>query len=88
YSLGLLIIEITTGEKNCPENNQPSVRNFIDNVQKNWTTDYITSKYSILTAYGLHQVKQCIKIGLECVTIDRKGRPTIEKIIDTLKGIN
>lgn len=35
YSLGLLIIEITTGEKNCPENNQPSARNFIDNVRGN-----------------------------------------------------
>ncbi|KAF7104984.1 hypothetical protein CFC21_105834 [Triticum aestivum] len=88
YSLGLLIIEITTGEKNCPETNQPSARNFIDNVQKNWTEDYITFKYSSLTPDCLNQVKRCIKIGLECVTIDRKGRPTIEKIIDTLNGIN
>lgn len=33
YSLGLLIIEITTGEKNCPNNQDGSGRNFIENVR-------------------------------------------------------
>jgi disease resistance protein RPM1 len=32
YSLGLMIIEITTREKNCPEKDQPSARKFIDKV--------------------------------------------------------
>jgi disease resistance protein RPM1 len=32
YSLGLMIIEIATIEKNCPEKDQPSARKFIDKV--------------------------------------------------------
>ncbi|KAF7052837.1 hypothetical protein CFC21_060870 [Triticum aestivum] len=32
YSLGLLIIETTTGEKNTPKQNEPSAREFIERV--------------------------------------------------------
>jgi disease resistance protein RPM1 len=35
YSLGLMIIEITTREQNCPDDKQPSARKFIDNVSRN-----------------------------------------------------
>ena len=37
YSLGLLIIETTTGEKNNPKQNEPSAREFIERVRKNTT---------------------------------------------------
>ncbi|CAM0908708.1 unnamed protein product [Alopecurus aequalis] len=87
YSLGLMIIEITTRQKNIPEKDQPSARKFIDKVQKDWTQEHIASKYSSLHSEGLKQVKQCIEIGLECVNIDRKGRPSIEEIVDALNGL-
>ncbi|XP_047091678.1 cysteine-rich receptor-like protein kinase 36 [Lolium rigidum] len=86
YSLGLLIIETTTGEKNQPKQNEPSARGFIDQVQKIWTDGHIASKYPRLNPNDLLEVKVCIKIGLECVQIDRKSRPSIEKIVERLDG--
>uniref|UniRef100_A0ACD5ZE70 Uncharacterized protein n=1 Tax=Avena sativa TaxID=4498 RepID=A0ACD5ZE70_AVESA len=87
YSLGLMIIEITTREKNIPEKDQPSARNFIDKVRKEWTVEHIASKYTLLDSEGLQQVKKCIEIGLQCVEVDRKCRPPIEEIVDTLNGL-
>lgn len=34
YSLGVVIIEITTGEKNCSNDKDMAGRNFIDRVSK------------------------------------------------------
>ncbi|CAM0908702.1 unnamed protein product [Alopecurus aequalis] len=87
YSLGLMILEITTREQNPPDEKQPSARKFIEEVQKKWTPMHMASKYSLLSPQGLQQVKLCIEIGLECVNIDRKNRPPIEKIVDRLNGI-
>ncbi|XBH83639.1 hypothetical protein VPH35_072009 [Triticum aestivum] len=86
YSLGLLIIETTTGEKNQPKQNEPSARDFIENVRQNWTDGRIASRYSMLKANDLQEIKVCIKIGLECVQIDRKKRPSIEKVVQRLDG--
>ncbi|XP_037424389.1 cysteine-rich receptor-like protein kinase 40 [Triticum dicoccoides] len=61
YSLGLLIIETTTGEKNTPKQNEPSAREFIE-----------------------REVTVCIEIGLECVDVDWKKRPSIESIVERL----
>uniref|UniRef100_A0ACD6A678 Uncharacterized protein n=1 Tax=Avena sativa TaxID=4498 RepID=A0ACD6A678_AVESA len=87
YSLGLMIIEITTKEQNCPDEKQPSARKFIEKVQTTWKPENIPSKYSSLDSEGLAEVRRCIEIGLECVNIDRKFRPSIEKIVARLNGI-
>ncbi|CAM0874886.1 unnamed protein product [Alopecurus aequalis] len=86
YSLGLLIIETTIVKKNQPNQNQPSARPFIEEVRQDWTNDYIASRCSNLSANELQEVKVCIEIGLECVDIDRKKRPSIENIVDRLNG--
>jgi disease resistance protein RPM1 len=86
YSLGLMIIEITTKEQNCPDEKQPAARKFIAEVTNNWQQVHIASKYSSLDTESLKQVKECILIGLECVNIDRKLRPSIETIVDRLSG--
>ncbi|CAL4906089.1 unnamed protein product [Urochloa decumbens] len=86
YSLGLLIIEITTGERNQRSKDDMSARNLVENVRQNWTIEYIVSKYSSLDANSLQQLKVCIEIGLECVEIDRKKRPSIEHIVNKLDG--
>ncbi|KAM0930231.1 hypothetical protein ACQ4PT_000999 [Festuca glaucescens] len=87
YSLGLMIIEITTREKNYPEKDQPSARNFIDKVRKEWTPEHIALKYALLDSEGLKQVKACIEIGLKCVEVDRECRPPIDEIVDSLNGL-
>ncbi|XP_044411356.1 uncharacterized protein [Triticum aestivum] len=87
YSLGVLIMETSTGEKNILKQNEPSAREFIKNVRENWTEERIASKYPSLAAVCLNQIKACINIGLECVEIDRRKRPSIEKILDTLNRL-
>ncbi|CAL4981576.1 unnamed protein product [Urochloa decumbens] len=87
YSLGMLILEITTGEKNCAVSEDRSARKFVDNVHQNLKTDeQIIHKYPSLGPNGLQQVRACIVIGLKCVEVDRSKRPTIVDIVDKLNG--
>uniref|UniRef100_A0ACD5UJ59 Uncharacterized protein n=2 Tax=Avena sativa TaxID=4498 RepID=A0ACD5UJ59_AVESA len=84
YSLGLLIMEITTGEKNSPKNEQPSARGYIDKICEEWTLEHISSIYSSLDLDGLHQVKTCLELSLECVETDPAKRPSIDNIVNKL----
>lgn len=87
YSLGILIIEITTGEKNRSNDDKDmSARSFVDQVRQTWTDEHIASKYSSLDADSLQQVKTCIETGLKCVDVDQKKRPSIVDIVDELNG--
>ncbi|CAO2143823.1 unnamed protein product [Urochloa humidicola] len=87
YSLGMLILEITTGEKNCAVPEDRSARKFVDNVHQNWKTDeQIIYKYPSLDTNGLQQVKACIVIGLKCVEAERSRRPSIVDIVKKLNG--
>ncbi|KAM3213897.1 hypothetical protein ACQJBY_066371 [Aegilops geniculata] len=84
YSLGVLILESTTGQENGKKD--PSGREYIYEVRNNWTDDYIASKHHSLGADSLHQIKVCISFGLKCVDTDRKMRPSIQCIVDMLEG--
>ncbi|KAL6868111.1 hypothetical protein ACP4OV_014956 [Aristida adscensionis] len=86
YSLGLLIIEITTGEKNSSNDQDMSARQFVEKVRQTWTNERIASKYSSLNSDGLQQVKTCIETGLKCADLDPKKRPTIVEVLDKLNG--
>ncbi|KAG2556874.1 hypothetical protein PVAP13_8NG173301 [Panicum virgatum] len=87
YSLGMLILEITTGEKNCGYSEDRSARNFVTNVHENWkTNEQIIHKYPSLDPNGLQQVRACIVIGLKCVEADRNKRPSIVDIVLKLNG--
>ncbi|OEL32052.1 Cysteine-rich receptor-like protein kinase 8 [Dichanthelium oligosanthes] len=83
YSLGVLIMEITTGEKNFSSEKDMSARDF---VRQTWTDEHIASKYSSLDAGSLQEVKTCIDIGLKCVDIDQRKRTSIVEIVDKLNG--
>ncbi|KAK3118586.1 hypothetical protein QOZ80_9BG0701960 [Eleusine coracana subsp. coracana] len=88
YSLGLMIIEITTGEKCIPEKNEPSARKFINKVREKWTAEYIATNsiYASLDPECLEQVKAWIETGLECVDPERLKRPSIDKIVKRFNG--
>ncbi|GJM95789.1 hypothetical protein PR202_ga12567 [Eleusine coracana subsp. coracana] len=87
YSLGMLIIEITTGEKNNADAEDRSARKFVEKVFENWKTDVqITRKYPSLDPNGFQAVKLCILIGLKCVDADRDKRPSIVDIVNKLGG--
>jgi hypothetical protein len=51
-----------------------------------WTDEHIASKYSSLNSERLQEVKECIKIALECVDVSQKNRPPIAEIVERLDG--
>ncbi|CAO2152399.1 unnamed protein product [Urochloa humidicola] len=87
YSLGMIILEITTGEKNCAVSEDKSARKFVDNVHQNLkTNEQIIYKYPSLGPNGLQQVRACIVIGLKCVEADRNKWPSMVDIVNKLNG--
>ncbi|CAM0948777.1 unnamed protein product [Alopecurus aequalis] len=88
YSLGLLILEVVTGNKSCFNEDVLLPWHFIGNVRKDWTnTSYIKSEYPSLDTNGLNQVLGCIMIGLRCADIRPKERPHIGEVLSELKKI-
>jgi len=54
-------------------------------VSRDWRNkDVIMFEYPDLDVEGLNQVKTCIDVGLQCVEIDQKKRPSIEKVVKML----
>ncbi|KAL6868109.1 hypothetical protein ACP4OV_014954 [Aristida adscensionis] len=87
FSLGILIIEIVTGLKVDSNTEDISSEKFINSVRKSWTRmPHIASKYPMLEANCLQQVKRCIDVGLTCVSTNPKERPPVGAIIDRLNG--
>ncbi|KAM0861975.1 hypothetical protein ACQ4PT_045541 [Festuca glaucescens] len=87
YSLGLIIMGITTREKNSPENELLSGRRYIDRIRQEWIPEHIVSIYNTLGADSLQQVKMCIDLSLECMETDPARRPSIDSIVDKLNEI-
>ncbi|KAL6660664.1 hypothetical protein ACP70R_001699 [Stipagrostis hirtigluma subsp. patula] len=87
YSLGILIIQISTEEKNTPNVDDKCGRNYIEKVKQNWTDNGVTSMNSSLDANHHQQIKACIGIALQCVEVERKKRPSIVEIINKLDEI-
>ncbi|WVZ53195.1 hypothetical protein U9M48_004169 [Paspalum notatum var. saurae] len=84
YSLGVVMLEIITGEKNCSVDKDMSSSNFAIDIRKTWTEEYIVSKYSFLEADRLQQVRACIEVAFRCVDISQKNRPSIEEVVKKL----
>ena len=87
YSLGLIIMEISTREKNSSSIDQKHARKYIDGVKNNWKQEEIMSQYPDLEEYGVDQLEACIKIGLRCVEIEQQKRPSIEEIVSMLNQL-
>ncbi|KAM0907937.1 hypothetical protein ACQ4PT_015805 [Festuca glaucescens] len=73
YSLGVIIVEIVTGQKGYPED---------ENVVENWRNRLEGSDQRDTQ---LEQVRVCTKIGMECMDSDPKKRPAASHIVDTLE---
>uniref|UniRef100_A0A8R7UN01 Protein kinase domain-containing protein n=1 Tax=Triticum urartu TaxID=4572 RepID=A0A8R7UN01_TRIUA len=72
YSLGVIIMEILTGEKGYQED---------ENIVENWM-NRLEASDNLETQ--LDQVRVCTKIGIECMDLDPKKRPTARRINDRL----
>nr|XP_040247639.1 receptor-like kinase LIP1 isoform X2 [Aegilops tauschii subsp. strangulata] len=68
YSLGVIIVEILTGEKGYPEE-EGVVKTWMNRLEgsNQWETQ-------------LEQVRVCIKIGMECIDSNPKKRPVAHHI--------
>ncbi|KAE8792124.1 Cysteine-rich receptor-like protein kinase 25 [Hordeum vulgare] len=72
YSLGVIIVEILTGQKGYSED---------DNVIDGWMIQLETSDQADTL---LEQVRVCTKMGIECMDLDPKKRPVARHIVDLL----
>lgn len=87
YSLGVIILEITTREKNRPGATQESAKQYIDRVKDEWKTDEpILTEYPDLSEDCQNQIKLCIEIGLNCVDSSQNKRRRIVEIVKKLNG--
>ncbi|XP_062182925.1 uncharacterized protein LOC133887032 [Phragmites australis] len=80
YSLGVIIIEILTGQKAYPE---------IDNVLQGWSAGFIMSQgdKQLKTSWGdkrLELVRVCAEIGIKCIDYKLEKRPLKGRIIEML----
>ncbi|KAL6638418.1 hypothetical protein ACP70R_023913 [Stipagrostis hirtigluma subsp. patula] len=80
FSLGVIIIEITTGRKDYPfDETETYSQKFVELVITNWR-NYASGEI------GCQQIRRCIEIGLACVKLNWEERPTIGQIIKMLHG--
>ncbi|CAO2145655.1 unnamed protein product [Urochloa humidicola] len=76
YSLGVILIEILTGQKGYPAIN-------IDNVLQTWTNRLEKSQGGT----DLEHVRVCTEIALECLDYNPEKRPTTQRIMEILNEI-
>ncbi|KAM3298184.1 hypothetical protein ACQJBY_039907 [Aegilops geniculata] len=77
YSLGVIIIELVTGQKAIPSNN--------NNVLRRWRHRW--KKTGNETPLVYQQVAKCLEIGLRCQEIDPFKRPYIWDMIHVIREI-
>ncbi|XBI22797.1 hypothetical protein VPH35_063772 [Triticum aestivum] len=77
YSLGVMIIELVTGYKDIPDNN---------NVLRRWRHRWNKSQKETPWSYQILQITKCIGIGLHCQESDPYRRPFIQDIIHDMNG--
>ncbi|KAG2621819.1 hypothetical protein PVAP13_3NG307900 [Panicum virgatum] len=84
FSLGVIIIEIITGDKNYPDKVETSSQEFIELVLTNWKNRPVNAQGYTSREFDCQQIRRCIEIGLLCVKLDRAERPTTRQIIEML----
>ncbi|XBI42124.1 hypothetical protein VPH35_126489 [Triticum aestivum] len=93
FSLGIIIIEIITGQREYPyfdldssKNAATSCQHFKEKVLRSWRSKFVsTSKYISMKKYS-QQVELCIAIALTCVDPAMEKRPTAKDIVQVLNA--
>ncbi|KAK1611041.1 hypothetical protein QYE76_034714 [Lolium multiflorum] len=87
FGLGVLILEVITGQKGYPYDIRTNSTEFIELELQKWRK--VLQKepgYTSLEA-DCKQIRICIQIGLICVNPERTRRPTTKKVVDMLEGL-
>ncbi|KQK17925.1 hypothetical protein BRADI_1g37626v3 [Brachypodium distachyon] len=82
FSLGVIIIEIITGQKNYPFGNGTSY-DFVELVLTNWRNRLEATSCSSLET-DCQQIRSCLELGLRCLESDPIKRPATKEIIEKL----
>ncbi|CAM0884906.1 unnamed protein product [Alopecurus aequalis] len=81
YSLGVILMEILTGDRKHPENT--TAREFSE-VKGKWRKRLQTTLNRTSLEEECRQINLCIRIGLKCMERDPKKRPNIKEIVEIL----
>ncbi|KAF7104948.1 hypothetical protein CFC21_105812 [Triticum aestivum] len=87
FSLGVILIEIITGDRDYPyfhhdssQRDATTFQQFTEKVLENWRNRFTSTPKYTKEKYA-HQVKQCVTIALNCVDPSMEKRPTAKHII-------
>ncbi|XP_044444698.1 receptor-like serine/threonine-protein kinase SD1-6 isoform X1 [Triticum aestivum] len=87
FSLGVILIEIITGDRDYPyfhhdssQRDATTFQQFTEKVLENWRNRFTSTPKYTKEKYA-HQVKQCVTIALKCVDPSMEKRPTAKHII-------
>ncbi|XP_062013387.1 cysteine-rich receptor-like protein kinase 25 [Rosa rugosa] len=83
YSLGVLILEIVTGNKNTSFYQSDRGEDLLTYAWKHWREGTVEELLdsNLRCSYSRNEVIRCIHIGLLCVQEDAKERPTMQTIV-------
>ncbi|KAL6546692.1 hypothetical protein OROMI_022413 [Orobanche minor] len=86
FSLGVLMIEITTGRRNTSFFNQEGSLNLLGHVWKLWNEDKVADLIDqrIYSPSCQAEVVRCMLIGLLCVQEIPKDRPSVSAVLSML----
>ncbi|KAF7096790.1 hypothetical protein CFC21_098688 [Triticum aestivum] len=86
FSLGVIILEIVTGERKYPDN-IPPLEEFIETELEKWRDTLQKAPGYTSLEIDCLQIRRCIQVGLKCMNPSRAKRPTITKVIKMLQGL-
>ncbi|CAL4994058.1 unnamed protein product [Urochloa decumbens] len=84
FSLGVIITKIMVGKERYHDIADMPPRKLVNLVHNNWKKRLQAIVRPRSLEVYCHQVKACIKVASKCLMEDRRVRPKIEEIIDTL----
>jgi serine/threonine protein kinase len=84
FSLGVIITKIIAGPSGQTRSVEMPSHEFLHQVNDNWRNRLEATCTPQTLEANCIQVSMCTEIGLRCMDMDRKQRPTIMDIIDKL----
>ncbi|XBI87642.1 hypothetical protein VPH35_025696 [Triticum aestivum] len=87
FSLGVIIMEVITGHRDYPYDIKKSSEDFIERELLKWRNRLQEEPECTSLETDCQQIQRCLQIGLICVNPERIKRPTMNKVVDMLQGL-
>ncbi|CAM0878347.1 unnamed protein product [Alopecurus aequalis] len=86
FSLGVIIWEIITGDKDYPTDIRKNSTCFIERELQKWRNALQEKQGFTSLEVDCQQIKRCLQVGLICLNRELTKRPTMKRTIDMLRG--